>query len=419
MKIAFCVHNFPPEFLGGTEQVVLGMARVLKAHGDEVIVIAGSDRYVEGGKVVEERFEDEDGDSFRVYRVHRPPEETYSVRVAFPVAGSLVGEILHEERPDFVHVHHWSTLGWDLMQRTVGQGLRGGITLHDPWVTCPRFFRRPPKGIRCPRDEDRQSCISCVGKDMQGQSLDFIASEMQGRDEALRRELDLAGFVTVPSRATADLITKHMPCDRDRLEVIPHGLLHKPRAQARPRGGDEPIRIGTFGNLVPDKGVDLLVEALAGLGDQVELQLSGHFPDPEYRESVLALGERLKVPLRVRGRYGPKDVHPALDLDLAVFPSLCQESYGLVVDEALSHGVPVVVSSNGALPERAARGGRIVKSGGVLPLHIALSTLIRSRAQLEVLRDEIPESFHGIELSTLRYRELYQAAISSKGASAS
>lgn len=419
MKIAFCVHNFPPEFLGGTEQVVLGMTRALRAQGDEVLIISGSDRFVKGGRVVRESYEDEETGLIEVHRVHRPPEENYSLNMSFPVAGSMVGDILRDEQPDFVHVHHWSTLGWDLLQRTVGQGLLGGVTLHDPWVTCPRFFRRPPKGIRCPRDADRQSCISCVGKDMQGQGLDAISMEMARRDETLRRELEFAEFITVPSEASAELISRHMPFERDRLEVIPHGLLHQARAMARPRAEDEPIRIGTFGNLVPDKGVDLLVESLAGLGDQVELQIAGHFPDPAYKDEILALGERLKVPIRMRGRYGPKDEHPAVDLDLAVFPSLCQESYGLVVDEALSHGVPVVVSSNGALPERAAQGGRVVKSGGVLPLHIALSTLIRSRAQLEVLRDEIPDSFHGIGIATLRYRELYLAAVQSKDASPS
>ena len=419
MKIAFCVHNFPPEFLGGTEQVVLGMARALRSHGDEVVILSGSDRFVKGGSVVKECYVDEEAGELTVYRVHRPPEENYSLSIAFPVTGSLVGEILHDESPDFVHVHHWSTLGWDLLQRAVGQGLRGGATLHDPWVTCPRFFRRPPKGIRCPREADRESCVSCVGMLLQGSSMDALTALTRLPHLPPRGHPPPPGLRTAPSRASAQLIAKHMPWDEDKLEVIPHGLLHQPRAMARPRGGDEPIRIGTFGNLVPDKGIDLLVEALAGLGDQVELQISGHFPDPDYRESVVSLANRLNVPIRLRGRYGPADEHPALDLDLAVFPSLCQESYGLVVDEALSHGVPVVVSSNGALPERAALGGRVVKSGGVLPLHIALSTLIRSRAQLEVLRDEIPESFHGIEISTVRYRELYHNPVPSKDPSAS
>ena len=53
------------------------------------------------------------------------------------------------------------------------------------------------------------------------------------------------------------------------------------------------------------------------------------------------------------GAYGLADKHPARQMDLAVFPSLCRETYGLVVDEALHHGTPVVVPDIGALPERS------------------------------------------------------------------
>lgn len=40
-------------------------------------------------------------------------------------------------------------------------------------------------------------------------------------------------------------------------------------------------------------------------------------------------------------------------VDLAVFPSIAEESFGLVVTEAMSAGVPFVVSTAGALAEVA------------------------------------------------------------------
>ncbi|MEZ5987856.1 MAG: glycosyltransferase [Planctomycetota bacterium] len=413
MKLLFFVHNFPPEFRGGTEQVVLGLARSFRDGGDEVVVVSGSERTAPGGRLVEEVVETGDGRPIRVRRLLRAPEERYGLLLNYPATGERIGAILAEERPDFVHVHHWSTLGMDLVQRSVALGIPAGVTLHDPWVTCARFFRRPPRGIRCPSDATRKACVSCVGMDMEGRPLEDIAAELGERDAALRRELGLASFVAVPSAATAALISRHLPMRREDLDVIPHGLLREPAGRALPREGDVPLRVGSFGNLVPDKGIDLLVEALAGLGDQVELQLAGHCPDPAYRQHLERLADKLKVPLRWIGPFGEDDPHPALDMDIAVFPSLCQETYGLVVEEALAHGVPVVVSQNGALPERAARGGVVVRSGGVMPLHIALSTLLRSRAQLETLRDEIadPGSFPRIGTAAGRYRELIQAAI--------
>ena len=57
-----------------------------------------------------------------------------------------------------------------------------------------------------------------------------------------------------------------------------------------------------------------------------------------------------------RGRVaGPRRALAAA-ADVAVFPSLARETYGLVVDEALHMHLPVIVSNRGALGERI--GGR-------------------------------------------------------------
>ncbi|MFQ5505980.1 MAG: glycosyltransferase [Planctomycetota bacterium] len=400
MKIAFFVHKFPPEFFGGTEQVVLALAHAFKRFDDEVVVVTGSERHSDGGEVRKEEF-----DGIRVLRVLRDPTELYGLDNGYPITGTRISDLLADEQPSAVHVHHWWTLGWDILQRAAGLGIRGGATIHDLWLSCPRFFRRPPEGVRCPTLAERGPCLGCMRKDLPGAPDESIQRAIERRDRALRRELSVATFLAVPSESTKRLIARHVPWDRELL-VLPHGLLSDSLQRSRPREHKGPLRVGSFGNLVPEKGLHLIVEALAGLGEATELRLSGHFPDGAYLERLKKRAKELEVTLVWTGSYTNADRHPAHDIDLAVFPSLCQESYGLVVDEALSRGVPVIVSNRGALPERARGGGIVLRSGGVMPLHVALARLLRSNRELEKLRDEIPLQFRTIETAARRYREL-------------
>ena len=402
MKIALFVHNFPPEFLGGTERVVLALAKSYESMGHSCVVVAGSERFVAGSGVEEEDFE-----GIRVRRLLRDPAERYGLDLRWPKIGDRVTEVLLDERPDSIHLHHWSTLGWDLMQRATAIGIPGIVTLHDLWTTCPRFFRRPPNGVRCPLGAERDSCVGCVQLEL-GHPAEEVERGLQRRDEMLMRELRCAQSLTVPSDAQAQLLRRHLPWDKD-IVVVPHGLLEPIERRSQPVSKRRPLRVGTFGNLVPDKGCDVLVDALANFGQEVELHLAGSCPDPAYIERLEQRAKDFGLSFEWHGAYQPGAEHPALGLDLAIFPSLCHESYGLVVDEALAHGVPVVVSAKGALPERAARGGVVVKTAGVAPLKVALAGLLRSRRKLEDLRAAIPTVYPSIDEAAKRYEALLSA----------
>ena len=106
----------------------------------------------------------------------------------------------------------------------------------------------------------------------------------------------------------------------------------------------------------------------------------------------------------------PETLAPGRALDVAVFPSLCEETYGLVVEEALARGVPVVVSDLGALSERIGGGGLVTRAGDVEALREALRSLTAEQG-LARLRAGIPTEFGTIEDAARRYVELYRAAL--------
>lgn len=101
------------------------------------------------------------------------------------------------------------------------------------------------------------------------------------------------------------------------------------------------------GNLQPFKRLDLLIEAVAGIGDPsiVLLVVGGGYGEPEYRAQTRRLGVENQVIFA-----GPKS--PYTDLpdhyrlgDMLVLPSTHSESFGLVVLEAMASGIPAIVSS--------------------------------------------------------------------------
>lgn len=137
--------------------------------------------------------------------------------------------------------------------------------------------------------------------------------------------------------------------------VLPNWTVRPARAGRR--GGDGEVRIGFLGRLTREKGVDVLAAALALLrtdgraAPRLVLAGSNRFgcaADDHAIEAALApLAEVTERP----GWMDPGAFFA--DVDLAVFPSVARESFGLVAAEAMAAGVPFVISDAGALPEVA------------------------------------------------------------------
>ena len=397
MKVCFLTANHPPEAWGGTEQVVIALARELRARGVDIVVISGSDVPHAGVDVRQELH-----DGVVVHRLSKLPDEWDRQGFTRPRLLALVRALLQQERPDVLHVHSTASLGAGITEIARQLGLPVVMTFHDLWVTCARYFRVPVGGVSCPTGVDRTPCTTCIACDV-GMPADWVTRALAERDRLLRAEVALAAACTAPSATAAQFVRECLPYDGV-IEVVPHGLLRPVPSAHRTAapGPAELLRVGTFGGLVPEKGIHELVDACVGL--PVALHLSGQVYDAALVEHVQRR-EREGLRVVLRDRYTPADRHPARDLHLAVFPSKCQETYGLVVDEALAHGVPTVVSDAGALRERASTPGVVVTP--IAQLALVLRELVASRARLAALRAAIPATLPTIATSAERHLELY------------
>ncbi len=127
------------------------------------------------------------------------------------------------------------------------------------------------------------------------------------------------------------------------------------RAQMRRQHGVEDRFVVTvIAQLIPEKGVDLAIRALAQLPEKATLWIVGAGPQSdELRGPASTLGAEKRV--RFWGLQ--RQVEPFLQAsDCFVLPSRWQEAAGLVVLEAQASGLPVVASRIGGIPEYLAEG---------------------------------------------------------------
>jgi glycosyltransferase involved in cell wall biosynthesis len=132
--------------------------------------------------------------------------------------------------------------------------------------------------------------------------------------------------------------------------------------------------------LAPHKGQDVLVAALHRLTDLAwTCTVAGALDvDPDFAARVCAAAAGLGDRIRFVGPLAGADLARAYaSADLLVHPSR-QETYGMVITEALARGIPVVASDVGGIPvalgrdPAGARPGCLVASGDVDALAAAL-----------------------------------------------
>lgn len=114
-----------------------------------------------------------------------------------------------------------------------------------------------------------------------------------------------------------------------------------PMIDRKPRGSI--LRLLYMGRLHPKKGIEALIEAMAKLPPEVELDICGT-GDPHYvhklNRQAIEFGSRIRMRGHLEGRAKEEAFAKA---DLFVLPSH-SENFAISVAEALAHGVPVLAS---------------------------------------------------------------------------
>ncbi|MFG6666280.1 glycosyltransferase [Halomonas sp. HNIBRBA4712] len=163
----------------------------------------------------------------------------------------------------------------------------------------------------------------------------------------------------------------------------------EPAPISAPAEPGAPVNLLCVATLTPRKGQDVLMRALAALDSQTwRCDLFGAPRDPAFAAEVEALIEREGLDLvTLHGECDAEALEAAYRGAHALVLPSWYEGYGMVVTEALAHGLPVITTTGGALADTLPEGAGIgVAPGDVAALAKALEDFIGSRDVREALR---------------------------------
>jgi glycosyltransferase involved in cell wall biosynthesis len=135
------------------------------------------------------------------------------------------------------------------------------------------------------------------------------------------------------------------------VHVIHNGLPGNLPTAPRHKRPERPLQLGYVGQITPVKGIRELISQMGHWqSGQCELLVAGK--GATAYEAML----RAEAPKNVRflGFVDPHQLYGSIDL--LVVPSLWEEPLATTVLEAYMHGVPVIVSRRGGLPEMVDEG---------------------------------------------------------------
>ncbi|SFV09995.1 Glycosyltransferase involved in cell wall bisynthesis [Alicyclobacillus macrosporangiidus] len=232
-----------------------------------------------------------------------------------------VKDILMAENPNIVHTNNIA--GFSIGVWQVAHKLRLPVvhTIRDYYLLCPRMTMF--KDNNCSRQ-----CAVCKVFSMPKLANTKLVDVVVGISRfILSKHLEHGAFRS---------------CDT---AVIPNAYV-PPTPVPRDEGGSvgRRLTLGYLGRFDREKGVEFMLSELCSLVDECwDLILAGK----GFKANIVPSAIRDRV--RYVGYVNPQEFFS--QIDVLVVPSLWQEPLGRIVLEAHSHGVPVIGSKRGGIPE--------------------------------------------------------------------
>ncbi len=283
--------------------------------------------------------------------------------VALHSGSDFVRAVL-EFAPDVIHFHHFHGLGLDLIHalRRWCPRARLVLTLHEFLALCPfngQLLKRD--GRLC----DGSIILECMHCLVERSSEDLLI-----REHLILSALRLMDDLVSPSQYLIDRWeSSRLGAARAGLPrpVLIENLLNLRLVQSDSSAETSRrhrVVFGFFGNLIPSKGIDLLLEAwirLVSLHPHAHLIVHGS--QPQYLDgSSFSRGIKSKLKLlggriTMAGRYDQNRVSELMtDVDWVVMASLWPENSPVVIEEAKACGRPLLVPSLGGMAEKVRNG---------------------------------------------------------------
>lgn len=203
-----------------------------------------------------------------------------------------------------------------------------------------------------------------------------------------------------------------------RRHVLPNWTEGLPMAEPLTLPLEKPIRVGFLGRVTTEKGALVLAQAVAALNRaepetyRVIVGGASRFTSDADAAQAHAALTALKPTTEFLGWVDRGEFFR--QVDLAVFPSVFPESFGLVAAEAMAVGVPFVITDAGAMAEVTHQNPRFIARAGdprALAIAIREAATDYPRQQLEESRARWESQF-----SPLAGRQRFERLLDALGA---
>ncbi len=389
LRFAMLTTFYPPYNFGGDGMGILRLSQALARRGHHVTVVHDGDAYV--GLSGREPAPAAADDGVRIVTLRSTlgtVSNLITQQTGRPIVqGRRIRAVLDQGNFDVTVFHNVSLIG--------GPGLLSfgrGVTLymaHEHWLVCPshvlwRHGREVCTGRECLR------CVIHYRRPPQLWRYTGYLERQLGRVDA---------FIAMSEFSRAKHREFGFPRD---MEVVPYFLPDAdPAGPEGGRGNEEPSPHGRayflfVGRLEKIKGLDDVIPVFARF-ERADLLIAG---DGEYGPALRALaGDNPRV--RFLGRVAPAELSRYYRHAAALLvPSVCFETFGIIIIEAFRQGTPVVARRIGPFPEilSHAGGGDLFETPAELEsaLHRYLDEPDRrarlGRAGLEAFRSTWSES---------------------------
>ena len=267
-------------------------------------------------------------------------------------------------KPDIVHAHELYPLisPW-ILKRCVERGVPVAFTCYDYRMTCPvvTHFHKGRLCLRCQNGKEWWAVL----KNCRGNIFESLAYGLRNWVARTNRLfLDNVSQFIVLCDFSKQWLVNEVGIDPERVSINPCSVQY-PEESSDPSKGEY---IAFAGRFVPEKGVELLLEAARRL--KIPVKLAGDSPT----HPAIRNGDLVEC-VMTRGKEELAKFYR--EARIVASPSIWYETFGLVAAEAMSHGIPVVAPRFGALQSTVKDGvsGLLFEMNNVDDLTEKISTI--------------------------------------------
>jgi glycosyltransferase involved in cell wall biosynthesis len=345
MNILHLTTFYPPYSFGGDAMYIYRLSQALGDAGHHVDVVHDIDSYHlfhPGQPPIE--FADHPNVQVHGLRSgHGPLSPLLTHQTGKPyLKMARIREVLDGKPYDVIHYHNISLLGPDILNIRAKQGKPVKLyTTHEHWLICPMHVLWKFNSYPC----DKPECLRCT---LMGKRPPQVW-RYTGMLEKASASVDQ--FVS-PSRFTA-----RMHAERGFPQPVAHLPYFIDRADAdwqapRPRPQERPYFL-FVGRLEYIKGAQTLIKLWERVPD-FDLVIAGTGTYEAELQAQAAPNPRIKflgaLPQRELGNLYFHSI-------ACIVPSICYETFGIIIVEAFARKTPVIARDLGALPEVVQESG--------------------------------------------------------------